>query len=319
MSSAKLAGPAGGCVSGSAAGASAARGAPGVIAAAGKGRGRDQRGGGGIVGRRSRRRPGPGRRPVAAARGPDHLGRRRQIGDVGQAHQHHLGRGQGIGRHPRLAEALEQHLPGAGEDRHGEPFGERRAALALGLGHGDRVGGAGRQFHAGEPVGEFQQVLQHHDGVDAGRVLAGEHLERATDLAGHQRLEQVEYLRPVGEPEHVAQRLLLDRATAVGDRLVKHRQPVAHRAVGGPGGERERTGRYRRALLRGDAAEMRRQNLGVDAAQVETLAARQHGHRHPADLGGGEDEDDVLGRLLEGLQQRELKAPFESMCTSSMM
>ena len=34
------------------------------------------------------------------------------------------------------------------------------------------------------------------------------------------------------------------------------------------------------------------------------LAARQHRHRHLVDLGGGEDEDDVGGRLLERLQER---------------
>ena len=46
------------------------------------------------------------------------------------------------------------------------------------------------------------------------------------------------------------------------------------------------------------------QHVGVDAAQVEALAARQHRHRHLADLGGGEDELGVRRRLLQRLQQR---------------
>jgi hypothetical protein len=41
----------------------------------------------------------------------------------------------------------------------------------------------------------------------------------------------------------------------------------------------------------------------VDAAQVETLAARQHRHRHFADFGGGEDEFHMRRRLFQGLEQ----------------
>ena len=46
------------------------------------------------------------------------------------------------------------------------------------------------------------------------------------------------------------------------------------------------------------------QDLGVDPAQIEALAARQHGDRHLADLGRREDELDVRRRLLKRLQQR---------------
>ena len=49
--------------------------------------------------------------------------------------------------------------------------------------------------------------------------------------------------------------------------------------------------------------EMRHHHVGLDAAQVEALAARPHRHRHLVDLGGGEQELDVVRRLLERLQQ----------------
>ena len=49
---------------------------------------------------------------------------------------------------------------------------------------------------------------------------------------------------------------------------------------------------------------MRRQLRHVDAAQIEALRARQHRHRHLADLGRREDELDVLARLFERLQER---------------
>ena len=43
--------------------------------------------------------------------------------------------------------------------------------------------------------------------------------------------------------------------------------------------------------------------LGVDAPQIEADAARAHGDRHLFDLGGREQELDVLGRLFERLQE----------------
>ena len=49
---------------------------------------------------------------------------------------------------------------------------------------------------------------------------------------------------------------------------------------------------------------MLHQKSRVDAAQVETLAARQHCHRHLADFSGGEDELGVRRRLLQRLEQR---------------
>ena len=45
------------------------------------------------------------------------------------------------------------------------------------------------------------------------------------------------------------------------------------------------------------------QHVGIDPAQVETLAARQHRHRDFADFGGGEHEFGVLRRLLQRLQE----------------
>ena len=52
-----------------------------------------------------------------------------------------------------------------------------------------------------------------------------------------------------------------------------------------------------------DAAQMGDQLVGLDAAQVEALAAGQDGDRNLADLGGGEDELRVRRRLLQRLQE----------------
>ena len=45
------------------------------------------------------------------------------------------------------------------------------------------------------------------------------------------------------------------------------------------------------------------QNIGLDPAQVKALAARQDGHRHLADLGGGKNELGVRRRLFQRLEQ----------------
>ena len=55
--------------------------------------------------------------------------------------------------------------------------------------------------------------------------------------------------------------------------------------------------------FRGDIAEMAHQHVGLDPAQVKTLAARQHRDRDFSDFSGGKDEFGVLGRLLQRLQE----------------
>ena len=53
-----------------------------------------------------------------------------------------------------------------------------------------------------------------------------------------------------------------------------------------------------------DAGEMRHQHVGIDPAQIEALAARQHRDRHFSNLGGGEYEFGVLRRLFQRLEER---------------
>ena len=54
----------------------------------------------------------------------------------------------------------------------------------------------------------------------------------------------------------------------------------------------------------GDLLQMRGDERGRDAAQVEALAAGQDGGQHLLRLGRREDEFHVLGRLLQRLEQR---------------
>ncbi len=136
------------------------------------------------------------------------------------------------------------------------------------------------------------------DGIGAGIVLVAQLVERAADVALHQRLEQVDDARAVGKAEHLAHVLGAHRAGGMRDRLVEQRQRVAHRAFGGARDQRQRLRLGVELFLGGDAFQMLHQHRAVDAAQVEALAARQHRHRHLADLGGGEDELDVRAAAL---------------------
>ena len=97
---------------------------------------------------------------------------RRQVGDVAEADQHHLGRGAAVGRGFHLADALQQHLPGARQRGHRQPVGQGGAAGAFGLGQLLAVAQRGHGFQAGQRVHQLQQVLQHHAEVGAAFIGA---------------------------------------------------------------------------------------------------------------------------------------------------
>ncbi|VUD69780.1 hypothetical protein MET9862_00338 [Methylobacterium symbioticum] len=89
----------------------------------------------------------------------------------------------------------------------------------------------------------------------------------------------------------------------MGDGLVEEGERVAHRTLGGAHQGAERLVLDRDALRSADALEMGGEHVGLDAAQVEALAAREDRDRDLADLGGGEHELGVRRRLLQGLQE----------------
>ena len=57
------------------------------------------------------------------------------------------------------------------------------------------------------------------------------------------------------------------------------------------------------AFVLDNPGEMRAQGLCIHPRQVKPLTAAEHGHRDLANFGCGEDEFDVLWRLLQRLQQ----------------
>ena len=90
----------------------------------------------------------------------------------------------------------------------------------------------------------------------------------------------------------------------MGDRLVEQRQRIAHGTFRRARDDAERFRLSLDVFLGRDTGEMRHQHIGLDPAQIETLAARQHRHRDFSDFGGGEHEFGVLRRLFQRLQER---------------
>ena len=235
---------------------------------------------------------------------PHGLGRRRQVGCIGETDQDHLGRLQGHRGYTHLAKALEQHLPGARQNSHRQAVRHVAAAHPLGLGHAGALGNLGHHLDAGQPVDEVKHIFYHHRRFGAGAVLLRHQAESGSDVAFHHPVQEIKGDPPVGQAQHAAHLILAHRTVPLGDGLVEQRQAIAHRAVGGAGNEMKRRRRDRDPFGLYDGGEMGAQLFFIDAPEVKALAARQHRHRHLAHLGGGEDEGHVPGRLLKGLEKR---------------
>ena len=152
-------------------------------------------------------------------------------------------------------------------------------------------------------MGDLQQILHHRQGIGAGIIELGEIGQAPRDIAAHHLLEQVQHPAAIGQAQHVAHGVRRDRAFFVmRDRLIQQRQRIARRTFGGAGDQGQRALLDLHFFLGRDLAQIGRQLAGLDAAQIETLATRQHRHRHLADFGGGENEFHMRRRLFQGLQ-----------------
>ena len=89
-----------------------------------------------------------------------------------------------------------------------------------------------------------------------------------------------------------------DRFAAKGDELVEHRFGIAQPAFSSLC-DGARGGRFQGNLLfPGDVLEVLGDQFRRDAPQIEALAAGKDGGEDFLDVGGGEDEFDVFGRLF---------------------
>src|SRR4026207_2583579 len=80
------------------------------------------------------------------------------------------------------------------------------------------------------------------------------------------------------------------------------RLPSAARTRSGSAAAAEATPSCGGVAVRG-VGELAREELGGNGAEVEALAAREHGGGNLLRIRGGEDEDHVRGRLLQRLEE----------------
>ena len=88
------------------------------------------------------------------------------------------------------------------------------------------------------------------------------------------------------------------------EQLVQHRQRVTRRAAAGADHQREHRVVDGDAFVRADALEQAAHGLRGEQPERVVVGARPDGRQHLLGLGGGEDEDEVLRRLLDDLQER---------------
>ena len=205
------------------------------------------------------------------------------------------------------------HLAG-GVTEHGEHAGQAVAAAVgrgllgklgkLALGHVDDAGlGAGDAHHiavahaGGQLARELQQVtaVVHELGhaAEQGRHVPAGKRARDAGKRGAARLAQ-----------QVAGRVGADVARAEHGELLERGERVAHAAAGVAHYDLERLLVIGEALGATDLHQVVVHLVGGDGVEVEALHAREDRGEDLLRVGGAHDEDHVLRRLLEGLEQR---------------
>ena len=161
----------------------------------------------------------------------------------------------------------------------------------------------------GRPLGQ-QQVA--HVLVQAGHEGLAREPFRQNLVEEHQRLHIIARKQHVGhrkigivieDVERLGHILVVEPPRAERHGLVEHRQRVAHTAVGLLRYEVERLLVIRDTLRIGYMLEIPDGILDAYAVEVVDLAARKDRRQDLVFLRCGEDEDGMLGRLLECLQK----------------
>ena len=208
----------------------------------------------------------------------------------------------GCGSH--LTGGVAQDSEDAGESVYGAEGGGLGAqGLKVRAAGADHIGRAGHGCHdvdvphaGGELLGELQEVAAGaHELLDlaeeGGHVSFGQGVDHATeDRAGNLA-------------EEVLGRLHGDVAVAKDRELLQGGQGVSHAAAGVANDQLESRVVVGEALLAADVGQVGLHLVVTDAVEVKALDAREDGCKNFLRVGGAHDEHNVLGRLLEGLEQ----------------
>ena len=156
---------------------------------------------------------------------------------------------------------------------------------------------------------QVTQALQEVGG-EAARVVP--RLDEPVDGAEHRgpvvRAEGVDDVvedRDVGDPQQADRPRVGDPCVVrAGEQLVEHRERVTRRPAARPDHQRVDRGLDRDALVRADPLEQPAQRARRQQAERVVVGARPDRRQHLVRLRRREDEDQVLGRLLDDLEQR---------------
>ena len=115
-------------------------------------------------------------------------------------------------------------------------------------------------------MGKLQQILNDDDRIGASRVHVGQVFERGSDIAGENRIEQVEHTPAIGKTKHLSDQCFIDFLTTVSNRLIEQRQSIACGTLGRAGNQPKRS-RFRRHLLfGGNLTEEREHRVAIEPA-----------------------------------------------------
>ena len=151
---------------------------------------------------------------------------------------------------------------------------------------------------------EFGEIAQDDRRIGADVVLFAQFLQSGGHVAFHQSLEQVDRAHAIGQAQHLPDVFGAHQPGRMRDGLIEERQGIAHRAFRCARDQCQRRRLDLDFFFLRDVFEMLDQEGGIDAPQIEALAARQYRHRHLANFRGGENELGVRRRLFERLEQR---------------
>ena len=138
--------------------------------------------------------------------------------------------------------------------------------------------------------------------IDALLAQRGDLLQRLDRLARGDGVADGEQVPAVGHAGHAAHQRFVDVVVDAGAG-VQDGQRVAHGAVGQAADELRRAGVEVDLLLPGDVGQAGGDVLRRDARKVIPLAAAEDGDGDFLHLGGGQDEDDMLGRFFHRFEQ----------------
>ena len=138
--------------------------------------------------------------------------------------------------------------------------------------------------------------------ITACVVIFVQQTDRRREITRFQVLGQANAIVLTHDAKRRRDRFLVHRTGC--RRTVEHGKRVSHGAVRQPSDQACRTFGQRNALTCRNIQQPAGNILRTDPAEIEPLTARQNGRRYLVQLGGSQNEQNVLRRLLECFEQR---------------